>query len=164
MGFMAAQVAPTCRVSDRPRGCLLASVTSNSRELDVGDVDERSRGACKARSSMSWSVLLSPKRNAIDCCQTPNHSSDGPWQMITYSEMAAFYPRTEISRTAHPKITMTSFEKGTVYSSTTSNASSMQGESTCIECGRSLMVPPSQGPNDATSAQSQGGRRSSNDV
>ena len=43
MGFMAAQVAPTWRVSDRLRGCLLASVTSNSREPDV--VDERSQGA-----------------------------------------------------------------------------------------------------------------------
>ena len=45
MGFMATQVAPTWRVSDRLRGCLLASVTSNSREPDVGDVDERSQDA-----------------------------------------------------------------------------------------------------------------------
>ena len=45
MGFMAAQVAPTWCVSDRLRGCLLTSVTSNSREPDVGDVDERSQDA-----------------------------------------------------------------------------------------------------------------------
>ena len=69
MGFMAAQVAPTWRVSDRLRGCLLVvsssrprlpltitrwgcsnnivswRLTSNSREPDVGDVDERSQDA-----------------------------------------------------------------------------------------------------------------------
>ena len=51
-----------------------------------------------------------------------------------------------------------------MYSSPTSNGSSKENQPVGIECGRSLMVPPSRGLNDATSAQPQGRRGSSNDV
>ena len=82
--------------------------------------------------------------------------------------MATFYPRTEAILDGPPEnhdgLIRGRHGLGTVYSLTTSNASYKENQPVGIERGRSLMAPPSRGPNDTTSIQLQGRRVSSSYV